>query len=102
MANDGRSYKDIVFERAKHFYHRAFGPNQQYAALDGFSAAVRNWHEQSQQAEAAMDELDIPSEFLDPLMDTLMDDPVTLPTSGNVCDRSVIMRQVSFLSLFFT
>lgn len=31
---------------------------------------------------------------LDPLMDTLMDDPVVLPSSGKVMDRSVIMRHL--------
>jgi ubiquitin conjugation factor E4 B len=35
-----------------------------------------------------------PDEFRDPLMDTLMVDPVRLPTSGNVMDRSVILRHL--------
>ena len=48
-----------------------------------------------------MADMDIPAEYLDPLMDTLMDDPVTLPTSGNICDRSVIMRQVGFFVFVF-
>lgn len=36
---------------------------------------------------------DAPDEFKDPLMDTLMIDPVLLP-SGQVMDRSVIMRHL--------
>jgi ubiquitin conjugation factor E4 B len=36
---------------------------------------------------------DIPDEFKDPLMDTLMTDPVLLP-SGVVMDRAVIMRHL--------
>lgn len=36
---------------------------------------------------------DAPEEFKDPLMDTLMTDPVLLP-SGLVMDRSVIMRHL--------
>lgn len=36
---------------------------------------------------------DAPDEFKDPLMDTLMTDPVLLP-SGNVMDRPVIMRHL--------
>lgn len=45
------------------------------------------------------DELDVdfghaPDEFKDPLMDTLMVDPVRLPTSGKVMDRSIIMRHL--------
>ena len=51
--------------------------------------------------ETAMADMDIPAEYLDPLMDTLMDDPVTLPTSGNICDRSVIMRQVGVFVFVF-
>ena len=32
--------------------------------------------------------------FLDPLMDTLMIDPVCLPTSNKIMDRSIIMRHL--------
>ena len=32
--------------------------------------------------------------FTDPLMDTVMHDPVLLPTSGNIMDRPVIMRHL--------
>ena len=37
---------------------------------------------------------EIPDEFLDPLLQTLMRDPVTLPTSGTVVDRSTIMQHL--------
>jgi len=37
---------------------------------------------------------DAPDEFLDPIMSTLMQDPVTLPASGMVCDRPVIERHL--------
>ena len=36
---------------------------------------------------------DVPDEFLDPIMATLMEDPVTLPC-GNVMERSVIQRML--------
>ena len=44
---------------------------------------------------ADLDELlnDAPSEFLDPLLDELMHDPVELP-SGNILDRSTIIQQL--------
>ena len=32
--------------------------------------------------------------ILDPLMDTLMEDPVKLPTSGNIMDRAIITRHL--------
>ena len=35
-----------------------------------------------------------PDEFLDPIMSTLMCDPVTLPTSGIVMDRATIARHL--------
>lgn len=39
------------------------------------------------------DYADAPDEFRDPLMDTLMSDPVILP-SGNVMDRATITRHL--------
>lgn len=36
---------------------------------------------------------DAPDHYKDPLMDTIMDDPVVLP-SGNVMDRSIIVRHL--------
>lgn len=37
---------------------------------------------------------DAPDEFLDPLMATLMDDPVELPSSKTVIDRITIKRHL--------
>jgi hypothetical protein len=37
---------------------------------------------------------DAPDEFLDPLLSTLMRDPVRLPTSGNIVDRSTIAQHL--------
>lgn len=39
-----------------------------------------------------LDETDIPEEFLDPIMQDIMQDPVLLPTSSKVMDRKVIER----------
>jgi len=36
--------------------------------------------------------IDIPDEFLDPILMTLMKDPVLLPNSGIIVDRSTISR----------
>ena len=35
-----------------------------------------------------------PEEFLDPIMGTLMSDPVMLPSSRNIVDRNVIARHI--------
>merc|ERR1712150_91476 len=37
---------------------------------------------------------DAPDEFIDPMMCELMEDPVLLPTSGNVMDRKHIIRHL--------
>lgn len=37
---------------------------------------------------------EIPDEFLDSIMSTLMRDPVRLPSSGQICDRSTIERHL--------
>lgn len=37
---------------------------------------------------------DAPEEFLDPIMGSLMKDPVLLPTSGNIVDRTTIARHI--------
>ncbi|KAK7093486.1 ubiquitin conjugation factor E4 B-like isoform X2 [Littorina saxatilis] len=46
-----------------------------------------------QKAEAEEDYGEIPEEFKDPLMDTLMNDPVKLP-GGTVMDRAIISRHL--------
>ena len=46
------------------------------------------------QAEEEEALADAPDEFLDPIMGTLMRDPVLLPTSGNIVDRTTIARHI--------
>ena len=40
---------------------------------------------------------DAPDEFLDPLMATLMDDPVELPTSHEIIDRLTISKYFIYI-----
>jgi ubiquitin conjugation factor E4 B len=37
---------------------------------------------------------DAPEEFLDPILNTLLRDPVRLPTSGSIVDRSTIAQHL--------
>jgi len=37
---------------------------------------------------------DVPEDFLDPIMGELMRDPVILPSSGKIVDRSTIARHI--------
>jgi hypothetical protein len=48
--------------------------------------------EQRQEEEEQL--TDAPEEFLDPILGTLMTDPVRLPTSNKIMDRSVIARHI--------
>lgn len=46
-----------------------------------------------QNRKRELDYSDAPDEFKDPLMDTLMEDPVLLP-SGLIMDRAIILRHL--------
>lgn len=45
-------------------------------------------------ADSDFDDDDIPDEYIDPIMGTLMRNPVRLPTSEQVVDRATIARQL--------
>lgn len=47
-----------------------------------------------QKDQLDVDSSNAPEEFRDPLMDTLMVDPVRLPTSNKIMDRSIIQRHL--------
>jgi hypothetical protein len=48
----------------------------------------------AEREKAAEEQLtDVPDDFLDPIMGTLMTDPVLLP-SGNIVDRATIARHI--------
>jgi len=60
---------------------------------------ITKWKEMASRVEKIretcdeMDFSDAPDEYKDAIMDTLMEDPVVLP-SGNVVDRSIITRHL--------
>ncbi|XP_030383559.1 ubiquitin conjugation factor E4 B [Scaptodrosophila lebanonensis] len=62
--------------------------------VERFRALIQRAHEIYVANQQTEDECaDAPDEFKDPLMDTLMSDPVVLP-SGTVMDRSIITRHL--------
>ncbi|KAI9620093.1 hypothetical protein KEM48_008368 [Puccinia striiformis f. sp. tritici PST-130] len=75
IANDGRSYTKELFERADRI------------ALEELRQS---------EADEELELGEIPDEFLDPLMCTLMKEPVILPTSKTTVDLSTIKQH--FLS----
>ncbi|KZT25406.1 hypothetical protein NEOLEDRAFT_1133784 [Neolentinus lepideus HHB14362 ss-1] len=88
VAEDGRSYKKELFEKAMYIArHRNLKTPDEVELLRLFVVKVE---ETKATIEAEEDLGDIPDEFLDPLMFTLMRDPVTLPSSKAVVDRSTI------------
>jgi ubiquitin conjugation factor E4 B len=89
VVRDGRSYKPSNFSMAatimssKHLK----APDQ----VAKWNKLVEKFAQVKQEDEDAEAELgEIPDEFLDPLMYTIMDDPVILPVSRTVMNRSTI------------
>ena len=88
-----RSFRKELFEDAKGRMEKTkiktIAEIERFQILsDKVEAIVR------QKSKFDIDFSHAPDEFRDPLMDTLMIDPVRLPTSGNVMDRSVILRHL--------
>ncbi|KAI9706324.1 MAG: hypothetical protein M1820_004900 [Bogoriella megaspora] len=93
VARDGRSYKPRTFEAAieilKRYSLKSPDEMQRFANLVRIVAAAKAADE-----EAEQDLGEIPDEFLDPLVYTLMEDPVILPTSRTTIDRSTILSHL--------
>ncbi|KAE8223354.1 hypothetical protein CF319_g3599 [Tilletia indica] len=89
IAKDGRSYRKEIFLKAAGISSRHMLKSPaEIEVLEGLVGQV----EQVKQMEAEEDEDlgEIPDEYLDPLMATLMKDPVMLPKSRVIVDRSTI------------
>lgn len=96
MVKDGRSYSDETFAKALKILNsrkKAIAVATEHR--ERFEALVEQL--KSMKAVAAEEDLqfdDAPDEFLDPLMATLMDDPVELPNSHTIIDRLTIKRHL--------
>jgi hypothetical protein len=60
--------------------------------LKEFEEFAKFTNEYATNLKSVMDSVEIPDEFLDPIMAEIMIDPVLLPTSHNIMDRKHIMR----------
>ncbi|KZM20704.1 ubiquitin-ubiquitin ligase [Ascochyta rabiei] len=93
VATDGRSYRPEYWIEAHKIMSRFYLKDDQQ--LQQWEAMAR---EISASKEAAdMDEADLgeyPDEYTDPILATLMEDPVILPTSKNTVDRSTIQSHL--------
>ncbi|ETS77479.1 hypothetical protein PFICI_11353 [Pestalotiopsis fici W106-1] len=92
IAADGRSYKPSNFDEAsKILTSRSLKAPEEMAVWERLKKKVKSAKEIADQAELDLGE--IPSEFEDPVMGTLMTDPVLLP-SKVIVDRSTIVQQL--------
>ncbi len=88
---DGRSYNAELFAKAKRIIEkRNLLSRADTARFEEIAKAAAAALEAEEAAEEDLG--DIPDEFTDPIMSILMRDPVRLPTSGNVMDKSIISR----------
>jgi len=88
VASDGRSYSKELFDRAADIaVRRSIKSATEIAVLNKF---VEKVEAAKANLEAEDDLGEVPDEFLDPLMFTVMKDPVLLPSSKIIIDRSTI------------
>ncbi|KAL4781217.1 ubiquitin elongating factor core-domain-containing protein [Aspergillus varians] len=89
VARDGRSYKPANFEKAAEILRKwSLKSPEELKRWDQLQSKVKEAKEADEQEEEDLGE--IPDEYLDPLMYTLMEDPVILPASRMSLDRSTI------------
>ncbi|KAF9046597.1 ubiquitin elongating factor core-domain-containing protein [Panaeolus papilionaceus] len=88
VAGDGRSYSKELFDRAADIaIRRTLKSEAEIATLRAFVAKVE---EAKANLEAEEDLGEVPDEFLDPLMFTVMKNPVLLPSSKTILDLATI------------
>ncbi|CAK9304140.1 unnamed protein product [Gordionus sp. m RMFG-2023] len=111
VSHDGRSYSAGLFTQALDVLQKIGNKAASTSLNDSFSSfstytmasnlssqldivaqKVKNFAVEQEQEDELM--ADAPDEFLDPIMNTLMINPVILPTSGKVVDRSTIARHL--------
>ncbi|KAL4873198.1 hypothetical protein BDV12DRAFT_182436 [Aspergillus spectabilis] len=89
VARDGRSYKPANFEKAAEILRKwSLKSPDELKRWEQLRLNVKEAKEADDQEEEDLGE--IPDEYLDPLMYTLMEDPVILPASRISIDRATI------------
>ncbi|XP_055389776.1 ubiquitin conjugation factor E4 A [Condylostylus longicornis] len=91
VSQDGRSYSGELFAFAEQVLIR-IGGGQLIGDIREFSDKVKRLEKQHKEDQQAL--IDPPDEFLDPIMSTLMMDPVILPSSHVTVDRATITRHL--------
>ena len=92
VCRDGRSYSAELFQQAKEVLALI---NRDFTIIENFTKLgerIEELYRLQQLEELNFD--DAPDEYLDPIMSNLMDDPVILPNSKQIVDRSTIARHL--------
>lgn len=93
IARDGRCYKPVNFDSARNILSNyGLKSSEELKRWDKLGTAVEN--AKVEIAEEDEDLSDAPDEFIDPLLSTVMIDPVILPISRTVVDRSSIRQHL--------
>ncbi|KAI4207190.1 MAG: hypothetical protein LQ346_000684 [Caloplaca aetnensis] len=91
VARDGRSYKPANFQKATAIFQTRATGIKSPQELQAWTALGENFRKAKEADDQAEEDLgEVPDEYLDPLIYTLMTDPVILPTSKTTIDRSTI------------
>jgi ubiquitin conjugation factor E4 B len=89
VATDGRSYRPEYFVTAVTIMQRfALKAPEQIREWEELAEQIKSAKEAAELEEEDLGE--VPDEYMDPLLATLMEDPVILPTSKQTLDRSTV------------
>ncbi|XP_066565198.1 ubiquitin conjugation factor E4 A isoform X1 [Amia ocellicauda] len=92
VPKDGRSYSPTLFAQTVRVLKKINKPGNMIVAFSMLADKIKSLADRQQQEEETY--ADAPDDFLDPIMSTLMVDPVLLPSSHVTVDRSTIARHL--------
>ncbi|XP_068922778.1 ubiquitin conjugation factor E4 A isoform X3 [Petaurus breviceps papuanus] len=92
VPKDGRSYSPMLFAQTVRVLKKINKPGNMIVAFSNLAEKIKSLADLQQQEEETY--ADACDEFLDPIMSTLMSDPVMLPSSRVTVDRSTIARHL--------
>lgn len=92
VLSDERSFTPDLLRQTANILQKISQSPKTIADFLAFEERVKELEEQTREEEEQL--TDAPEEFLDPLLGTLMSDPVLLPTSKTVVDRAIIARHI--------
>ncbi|XP_053308608.1 ubiquitin conjugation factor E4 A [Spea bombifrons] len=92
VPKDGRSYSPMLFAQTVRVLKKINKPGNMIVAFTNLAEKIKSLADLQQREEETY--ADAPDEFLDPIMNTVMSDPVILPSSRVTVDRSTIARHL--------